>query len=264
MRFKKFLKEDVISKALSIPEPEYKKQYDPDIAERYLDTLQIAIQRLREKYKDKDYDPESDVDDPKLSADEAKLKDLQDKYNKWEEVAGADDEAEGEEPADEDPTSDPGEDPGDMPEEGEEEPPPEEGEEEPPEEGEEELPPEEEPPKKKKKVEEKRKTNKLKAIFDIPGRDDPTSEDDPDPVDADGSDDLDRKYPLSPDDKRAREADKEQKEREDELKSIRKQDRKDDQMRRKRNKKMREKMLQTKEKKKQERLIKSKIKKPGE
>lgn len=253
MRFQKFLKEDVVSKALAIPEPEYKKQYDPDIAERYLDTLQIAIQRLREKYKDKDYDPEKDVDDPKLSADEAKLKDLQDKYNKWEEIAGADDEAEGEEPADEDPTSDPGEDPGDMPEEGEEDM----GDEEFPPEEDEELPPEEdeeEPPKKKKKVEEKRKTNKLKAIFDIPGRDDPTSEDDPDPVDADGSEES--KYPLSPDEKREKEQEKEQKEREKELDSYRKADKKDDQMRRKKNMKMRQKMQQ-------ERLIKSKIKMPG-
>jgi hypothetical protein len=181
MRLLKFIKEDVISKALEIKEPIPKQQYDPDIAERYLETLSVAIAKIREKRKSSDYDPEKDVDDPSLEADEAKLKDLQDKYNKWEEIAGADDEAEGEEPADEDPTSDPGEDPGDMePEEGEEELPPEEEE------------PEEEEPKKKKKPVEERRTNKLKAIFDIPGRDDPTSLDDPKP-----RVDPDDKYPLT-------------------------------------------------------------------
>ena len=94
MRFTRFLKEDVVSKALEISEPEYKKKYDPDIAERYMATLQIAIQKLREKYKGNDYDPETDVDNPELEADEAKLKDLQDKYNKWEKIASGEAEKE--------------------------------------------------------------------------------------------------------------------------------------------------------------------------
>ena len=179
MRFQRFLREDVISKALGIQEPMVKKQYDPDVAERYLETIRIAIEKVREKGEKKGFDPEKE--DPALDANDAILNDLQDKYDKWEEVASADDEAEGEEPADEDPTSEPGEDPNDMP--------PEEGEEEPPDEEE----PDEEEPKKKKKPPVEEKTNKLRAIFDVPGKDDPTSQDDPKP-----GVDPDEKYPLTP------------------------------------------------------------------
>ena len=225
MRFQNFLKEDVVSKALAIPEPEYKKQYDPDIAERYLDTLTIAIDKLKEQYSGMDYDPEKDVDNPKLAAGEAKLKDLQDKYNKWEEIAKADDEAEDEVPADEDPTSDPGEDPGEQ---------------------------DEEP------VEEKRKTNKLRAVFDVPLKK---------PVDADKSDVA--KYPIKPDEKQDKKEDADDKDREKDRERNREKFEKNREKQRDKNTKDREKQRdkntkdREKLKKNESRLIKSMIKKPA-
>jgi hypothetical protein len=72
MRFRKYLKEDAVSAALNIPEPEVGKKYPPEKVKRYIQQIDAAISAMAKK-------EESEANDAVIS-------DLRDKKSKWSNV----------------------------------------------------------------------------------------------------------------------------------------------------------------------------------
>ncbi len=72
MRFNSYLTEDVVSKALAIPEPDVGGNYAPEKAKRYVEIINKALESMRSK-------EESDAND-------AIIQDLRDKKSKWSNV----------------------------------------------------------------------------------------------------------------------------------------------------------------------------------
>ena len=72
MRYYKYLKEDAVSAALDIPEPEVGKKYPPEKVQRYVKTIDAAISAMSKR-------EESEANDAVVS-------DLRDKKKKWQNV----------------------------------------------------------------------------------------------------------------------------------------------------------------------------------
>jgi hypothetical protein len=75
MRFNNYLTEDIVSKALSIPEPKVGQKYPPEKAKRYVEIIDKALASMRDR-------EESDTND-------AIVEDLRDKKQKWSNVKKA-------------------------------------------------------------------------------------------------------------------------------------------------------------------------------
>ena len=72
MRFTKYLKEDAVSAALDIPEPEVGKKYPSEKVKRYVEKINAGIQAMTKR-------EESEAND-------AVMADLRDKKKKWSNV----------------------------------------------------------------------------------------------------------------------------------------------------------------------------------
>lgn len=72
MRFNNYLTEDIVSKALSIPEPKVGQDYAPEKAKRYVEIIDKALASMRDR-------EENDTND-------SIVEDLRDKKQKWSNV----------------------------------------------------------------------------------------------------------------------------------------------------------------------------------